>query len=184
MPVLSAKNNPPSKPFDCSILEKEGTWWIAKVKPRQEKVFAFDLLEQETDYYLPFFEKRTSRSDGKFRKSYLVLFPTYVPFITEDPYTFLKQNRVVTILPVQAQKRFKEQLHQICRARNAGFQIEPVTEMNYKVGDSVRIASGLLAGISGNITQIQNGLVLILSVDGLGHIKINYSSIVINNQVN
>jgi len=43
MPILSQKNIPTSKPFKDSILKKEGTWWVAKLKPRQEKAFAFVL---------------------------------------------------------------------------------------------------------------------------------------------
>lgn len=173
MPILSISDNPPSKPFLCSILQTEGKWWVAKVKSRQEKAFAFDLLEQNVDYYLPYYEQKTERSDGKIRKSNLVLFTSYVPFITEDPYKFLKQKRVSTILPVKAQKWFREQLNYIDIASDAGYTITPMAQNeNFTIGDTVRLISGPCAGLSGKICKVNNNNFLIIQIDALGCIRV------------
>lgn len=174
MPILSDKNNPPSKSFECSILEKLGTWWVAKVKPRQEKAFAFDLLEQGIDYYLPFYEKKTKRSDGKFRKSTLVLFPSYVPFLSENPFGLLRQNRIATILPITDQKKFRAELNQISLAQESSVVIHPhcLSEREALSGGAeVRISSGILKGLTGSIVSNQKKF-MILTVTGLGSVKV------------
>lgn len=174
MPILTEHENPPSKPFDCSIIEKEGTWWVAKVKPRQEKAFAFDLLEQGIDYYLPFYEKKTKRSDGKFRKSTLVLFPSYVPFVSEKPYGLLKKNRLATILSIEAQKRFKKEINQIYLAHTIDSILEPAPmKMPAEVGDAIEIIAGPLIGVQGMLSEITiEKAKVILEVKGLGNVKI------------
>jgi len=175
MPILSAKDNPPSKSFDSSILKTEGMWWVAKVKPRQEKAFAFELLEQGIDYALPYYEKKVRRSDGKLRKSTLVLFPSYVPFICGAPHSeLLKKDRISVILPVKMQERFKKELHALFLAQAAGAMIEPVpAEMPYLVGESVEITSGPLSGTMGIVVDTRNEVrSVVLSVDGLGSAKV------------
>lgn len=181
MPILPEKDNPPSKLFECSILEKEGTWWVAKVKPRQEKAFAFDLLEQGIDYYLPFYEKKTKRSDGKFRKSLLVLFPSYVPFISEKPFDHLNQNRVATILPVKLQERFKKELHYVSLSISSGVQIEPIsTSGKFKSGDQVKIVGGPMCGAEGVVLDsFRNKISISLSIEYLGCAKITVDDIYI-----
>ena len=175
MSILSAKDNPPSKSFDSSILKTDGTWWVAKVKPRQEKAFAFELLEQGIDYALPYYEKKVRRSDGKFRKSTLVLFPSYVPFICEAPHSELvKKDRISVILPVKIQERFKKELHALYLAQAAGAVSEPVlVEMPYRVGESVQIISGPLSGMTGVVVDTRNETcTVVLSIDGLGCAKV------------
>lgn len=176
MPVLSLKDNPPSKPFASSILNKEGTWWVAKVRPRQEKVFAFDLLDQGVDYYLPYNEKKTKRADGKYRKSYLVLFPSYVPFITEEPYRFLNKNRIATILPVKAQKCFREQLNCIDEAYSSEHQIIPFeNNSEYSLGESVKVIAGPCKDYSGHIVRINKNRCLVLNIEILGYAFVTIS---------
>jgi hypothetical protein len=171
---LVAKNNPPPKSFESLILEKEGTWWVAKVKPHQEKAFAFDLLKRGVDYCLPCYEKKALRSDGKFRKSILVLFPSYVPFISEKPYDFLKLGRIATILPIKAQERFKKELHYLFLANASGTPIEPVLKTEqFLRGEPVEIIAGPLSGATGVVVDIKNDKrAVVLSIDGLGCAKI------------
>jgi hypothetical protein len=172
MPILLEKDNPPSKPFECPILEKEGTWWIAKVKPRQEKAFAFDLLELGIDYYLPVYEKKVKRTDGKLRKSTLVLFPSYVPFVSESPFDLLKNNRVATILPIQSQDRFRVQLAQFDLVSERDVHIEPFT-CGINIGDCIAMSDGPLKGLYGYVDKKDyNSDVIYLNIDGLGVVKI------------
>jgi len=175
MLFVSNKNTPPSISFNSSILEKKGTWWIAKVKSRHEKAFAFDLIELGVDYYLPYYLKKTKRKDGgTFRESIMVLFPLYVPFICEDPYTFLTHKRVTKILPVQSQQRFKKELNYIFRANESNIPIEPIlgTE-SFKRGEPVEIIAGHLRGAVGTVVNIKNEKsTILLSTDALGCAKV------------
>jgi transcription antitermination factor NusG len=115
------------------------------------------------------------RSDGKFRKSTLVLFPSYVPFICEEPHSELvKKDRISVILPVKIQERFKKELHALYLAQAAGAVIEPVpAEMPYRIGESVEITSGPLSGMTGVVAGARNETSsVILSIDGLGCAKV------------
>jgi hypothetical protein len=60
---------PPSRFPDVPIEQAKERWWIAKVKPRQEKQLAFDFLEFGIEYYLPLYEKLTIRP-GTNKKRY------------------------------------------------------------------------------------------------------------------
>jgi hypothetical protein len=175
MSIISQKDNPPSRFPNRSILETEGTWWIAKLKPRQEKAFACDLLEREIEYYLPFYKKVTKRSDGKNRKTSLVLFPSYVPFVSDNPYSLLSLNRIATLMPVQAQMRFKKQLHYIYMINESSVQVNPVSNTVLLKGELVRVISGPLINVIGKIMFFQGNNFLVLEVDGMGstYISIN-----------
>jgi hypothetical protein len=154
-------------------MEKEGVWWIAKVKPRQEKVFAFELFKQGIDYYLPYCEKKTQRPDGKFRKSYLILFPSYVPFIAETTCQFWANRSIIAILPIKGQARFRYQLHIINSATESGCRILPWQSNRYAVGDLVSVILGPFAGFRGHIFKMQKDDFVVINVDGLGSALLN-----------
>ncbi len=175
MPILAQKDNPPSKPFEGSILKKEGTWWIANVKPHQEKAFAFDLLKQGIDYYLPYYTNIVKRTDGKLRKSLLVLFSSYVPFISEDPYIFLRSKRVVSVLVILAQKRFKYQMNQIFTANQNHISVLPVKKKIIE-GDLARIVNGPFAGITGKLTRFNNLVSIVMEIDGMNSVSLLINS--------
>lgn len=176
MSTHSMKNNPPTRFPNSSILDSEGTWWIAKLKPRQEKAFAFDLLKREIEYYLPLYTKTKLRSDGKKVKSFLVLFPSYVPFVSENPYQLLQLNRIVKILKVNAQERFKKQLQQVFDANENDTILTPVSQHDLKIGNEVKIINGPMNGIVGNIIDYYGYDSLVLKVDGMGCVKISTKS--------
>ncbi len=167
--TLAIKDNPPSKTFSCSVSEKCGTWWVANVKSKHEKSFAFDLIDMQIDYYLPYVEKKTLRSDGKTRKSYLILFPSYVPFIADNPYKVLKTQRVLSILPVVAQSTFRNQLECISKVTTSGINILP-TEINHRFqnDDIVVITCGQFKGLEGKIVDIKNERYLLFPVESMG----------------
>jgi transcription termination/antitermination protein NusG len=162
--------NPPARfPENARIDEAASPWWIAKVKPRQEKALAFDCIKNNIEYYLPLITKVTRRKDNnKPRKSILPLFAGYISFCAPAG----KQNllyatdRVVSILEIKNQRHFIEEISQIYRALSSNMPLEPA--LVYAPGTLVRVQSGPLAGISGVITRVQNIDKLILSVKGLG----------------
>lgn len=176
MPILPQNANPPTCNLRGSILDTEGTWWIAKAKPRQEKAFAFELLKRNIGYYFPMYTKISRRNDGKNRKASLALFPSYVPFVSDNPYSLLKTNRLATIVTVQAQSRFKQQLNQVYVANESGLQVNPVITRDFQNGDHVKVVAGPLRGISGKIIRFQTSSFLVLQVEGMGAacVAVNY----------
>lgn len=171
MPILAFSDNPPSRhPFDLPIIDSKQVWWIAKVKPRQEKALAKDLLDLGVEYYLPFFVKTSSRPDSRaVRKSLLPLFPSYVPFACgPDPWFLLQNNRMCTILPVSAQEKFKHELNQIYMAYEKNVYLAPATKNEYSVGTRVQVVAGPLRGVNGIIVKIKDSDFLVLRVECLG----------------
>jgi hypothetical protein len=170
MPVLALRDNPPSRFPEQSILDSQKTWWIAKVKSRQEKALARDLLDREMEYYIPYYTKTLSRTDSAApRKSLLPLFPSYVPFACEkDPWQLLKLGRISTILPVHAQMKFKTELNGIYMAYEKGISIVPAPVQKYDIGQEVRVVAGPLSGITGKFVRMNNAEFLLVAVEGLG----------------
>jgi len=170
MPVSLLKDNPPSRFPQQSIIESQKIWWVAKVKPRQEKALAKDLFERNIEYFLPYYTKYSNRSDSNsFRKSYLPLFPSYLPFACDkEPWSLLSLNRIVNIIPIHAQNRFKKELNLIYLAYDQKLKILPVSRDLLKAGQIVKVASGPLCNVVGEIVKLKNDNYILLSVDGLG----------------
>lgn len=178
MPVLSMSDNPPSRYPDQNILDSKRTWWIAKVKPRMEKALARDLLDRGVEYYLPYYVNETRRTDSRaLRKSLRPLFPSYVPFACEkEPWHLLQLNRISTILPITAQKRFMQELNQIYFAYEKKIPLRPPTEREYVIGEKVRVVAGSLRGLCGSIINLKGSDYLLLRVEGLGEACVSIDS--------
>ncbi len=170
MSITAQRNTPQVRFPERSILESEDSWWIAKVKPRQEKAFAFDLLNSRIEYYLPLYTKSVRRKDtGKRRKSILPLFPSYVPFSSSTAFEVITNKRVVNLIEVRSQNRFKRELQQIYTSYELGLTVEPVSNKNSVcIGDSVEITAGSLKGINGKVMKKNSENRVVLSVVGLG----------------
>jgi transcription antitermination factor NusG len=169
--MIPLSKNPPARFPTRSIHEAEAPWWVAKVKPRQEKALAFDLLRDNIEYYLPMYTKVTRRRDNnKPRKSIVCLFPGYISFCPQKGYerTVYTTSRVVTIIEVKNQSLFKRELEQIYHTIDLGIPIEPYQGGDLTPGKLVEVTSGPMRGLQGIIQKIHSGHKLILSVDLLG----------------
>ncbi|MBD3422603.1 MAG: hypothetical protein GF398_21010 [Chitinivibrionales bacterium] len=167
--MYRVNDNPPARFPQRPLQEAEGVWWVAKLKPRQEKLMAFDLIENETEFYLPLYTKTIRRRDNnKPRKTVLPLFPGYICFCCRKglEHSLYGTRRVVNLVPVRHQKRFIEEMGQIYRSLEQGAPLEPLYQ--FFEGDEVRVVSGPLRGIHGVIIKAQNNHKLVLSVEGLG----------------
>ena len=170
--------NPPARHPHRPLCEAQAPWWIAKVKPRQEKAIAFDFIKRDIEYYLPLITKVTRRKDNnKPRKSILPLFPGYISFCAEKGRhrEALATGRTVAIIEIRNQKRFINELSQIFSVLELGVALEPHT-MAYVAGDRVLVQSGPLRGIHGVVYKIHNRNKLILSVEGLGQAAVAVDS--------
>lgn len=167
--MIALSKNPPSRFPEKPIIESSFPWWVAKLKPRQEKAFAFDLLERQIEYYLPMTVHAYRRNDsGAIRKSVLPLFPSYVAISTENPYSLLQQNRIATILTIKNQKRFIAELSQIYSASENGVELVPANRYTFQPGQCVKVISGPLRGTIGKISRIEKEDILVLEVTGMG----------------
>jgi transcription antitermination factor NusG len=185
--MRNVTDNPPARFPDRPIGAAELPWFVAHVKPRQEKAVADDCLRLGVEYYLPMFTKVTRRRDNnKPRKSVLPLFPGYISFAgtRETKPRLYATGRIANIIEIKQQKKFIAELGQIYALLEKGVRLEPLT-VNFKTGPDVRILAGPMRGITGKITSIKNQRRLILSVEGLGQavIMVDASTVqpVVNN---
>ncbi len=163
--------NPPARFPARPIADAAGPWWIAKVKPRQEKALAFDFVRGNVEYYLPQVTHVTRRRDNnKPRKSVLPLFPGYISFCSAESEagSIYKTGRVVSVIQIKYQQRFVRELTQIYQAIETGAVLDPVS-VSYPPGTPVSVVAGPLRGLTGVISRIQDADRLVLSVSGLGH---------------
>lgn len=163
------EHNPPSRFPDRPIEQAATRWWIAKVKPRQEKALAFDFIGTGIEYYLPLYKRVYTRPGQLTRKRVflLPLFPGYIAFSQDTPHDIFKTGRVVSILEIRNQQRFIIELSQIYQTLELGFSMIPL-EGGIQLGSEVEIAAGPLLGVRGNVTEIRQERLLVLSVEGMG----------------
>ena len=174
--MIPLSKNPPSRFPERPIHDAEAPWWVAKVKPRQEKALAFDFITRHIEYYLPMYTKVTRRRDNnKPRKSIVCLFPGYISFCVPKgtERSIYSTNRIVNLVEVRNQTHFKKQLEQVYHTLELGIPLEPVDASNLKPGELVEVVSGPMRGIQGTIQRIQATHKLILSVDILGKAAVN-----------
>jgi hypothetical protein len=155
----------PDRPLDQAA-EK---WWVAKVKPRQEKQLAQDFYKEDIEYYLPLSIKNTPRTGSKTPRLFHVpLFPGYISFAQEKPHNIFSTGRVVTIIEVIHQQRFIRELNQIYNLLKGNAPLEPVAG-NLTDGTPMQIIQGPFAGAKGIIYKSLTPSTIILSVDCLGN---------------
>jgi hypothetical protein len=170
--MIPLHENPPARHPSRPIREAEARWWIAKVKPRQEKALAWDLYSQGMEYYLPMYMKITRRRDNnKPRKSVVCLFQGYLCYCAPRgrERDIFRTGRVVNLVEVRNQRRFVEELDQVYHALELGIAVEPLTTAeNLIPGTRIRVESGPMRGVTGSVIRVQGAHKLILSVEGLG----------------
>lgn len=169
--MIPLSKNPPTRFPERPIRDAEEPWWVAKVKPRQEKALAFDLIKRNVEYYLPMYIKVTRRRDNnKPRKSIVCLFPGYVSFCADKgtERSIFSTNRVVRLVEVKNQTHFMNQLEQVYHAVELGIPVEPLDTSILKPGEPVEVVSGPMRGVKGTIFKVHSTHKLIISVDILG----------------
>lgn len=169
--MSSTATSPPMRFPDRPIDAAEHRWWIAKVKPRQEKQLALDFFNEEIEYFLPLYTKNTPRTGTGSRRLFQIpLFPGYICFAQETPHRIYLSGRVVNLIEIRHQKRFIRELNQIYFVCKGSFPLEPHGEANHLLpGTPVAITVGPLKGLTGTVIKGSGASRLILSVTGLGN---------------
>jgi transcription antitermination factor NusG len=168
--MRKVSDNPPTRYPQRPIGEAENPWFVAHVKPRQEKALADDCCHLEIEYYLPMVTHVTRRKDNnKPRKSILPLFPGYISFTgtQETHFKLYATGRIASIIAIKHQKKFIAELSQIYSLLENGVPLEPL-DFQYTEGAEVRVLAGPLQGIQGVVISVKNQKKLVLSVEGLG----------------
>jgi hypothetical protein len=170
MPVLAIKHHLPARFPGMPILESKHNWYVAKVRPRQEKAFASDLMAMGIGYYLPVYPRvARHKGNGKRRISSLPLFPSHVAFECDTvPAGVLGSDRVYSIIHVHAQKEFKERLNALHQAHENGMELCLVDPEEIQAGAEARVIDGPCKGLSGKMVRRPSGIFVVLQVPGLG----------------
>jgi transcription antitermination factor NusG len=155
-----------------SLDQAEERWWIAKVKPRQEKKLAEDFLRERIEYYLPLYPKNTPRPGTNYPRIFHVpLFPGYLAFAQKQPHNIFLSGRVVKIIEIRHQQRFIREMNQVYFALQGNAPLGPVTG-RVELGSYVKILHGPFAGIYGKVSRGPGSTKLILTVEGLGNAEL------------
>jgi transcriptional antiterminator RfaH len=166
--MLKLSENPAMlhPPVD-SLMQIEGTWWVAHTKPRNEKALAWDLVDRGIAYFLPMIQK-TTFSGGRKRRGLMPLFSSYLFICGDDPQRLaaLATDRVCRIIEVADQATLISELHSLERALSEGaeFNLYPFAV----VGQRCRVRKGPFEGIEGTVVSRDSVARLVLQVSLLG----------------
>jgi len=153
---------------DIPLENYPGRWWVAHVKPRQEKALAADIRAAGGACYLPIYE--TTRRSGKRKwKASLPLFPGYVFLCCQDEterLAALKTQRIVRLIDVPDPGRLVCELSSIRRLLGLGLAVDP--HKTLQRGVRCRIRSGPLQGMEGEIERRRGTHRFVVEVGILG----------------
>ena len=152
--------------FRPSALEDDRPWWTLYTLARNEKSLMRKLLIEERRFYCPVIAKRR-RIGSSVRTSYQPLFPSYV-FLQggeEDRHRAVCTGLVSRCLPIMERRRFVEQMRSIQLMIDSGLPLEP--ELRLRVGARVRVTSGPLKGLAGQIVKSRGQRRFIVTVEFL-----------------
>ncbi|HEY1628291.1 MAG TPA: transcription termination/antitermination NusG family protein, partial [Tepidisphaeraceae bacterium] len=99
-----------------SVQNFTGTWFVAHTKARNEKAFAWDLLHQQIQYFLPM-SQRITFSGGRKRRVLSPIFSSYVFFCGDvhSRQAALATDRLCQVIAVNDQTKLRDDLSAIER---------------------------------------------------------------------
>ena len=143
------------------------TWYVLHVKPRTEKRVDERLAIMHVFHYLPLVRKETRVQRRKVVR-HLPVFPGYVftRLFPEERGEILGTRQIVRTIPVTDPRRMIHQLRQIEHARRlpADFRLAET----FAEGECVRVVSGPLRGLEGQVRRTGKTASIVLTVDILG----------------
>ncbi len=167
MPILAAETSEfPESLLSDFVPTGQRAWWAVYTKPRQEKALARDLVRMELPFYLPLV-KKASVIRGKEVISQLPLFDGYLFLYgdEEERMRSLSTRRIANVVSPGDQLRIARDLRNI---RQLIASDAPLTiESRMLPGQRVRIRSGSMKGMEGNIVLRRGQTRLLVAVDFL-----------------
>ena len=143
------------------------TWYVLHVKPRTEKVVNDHLASLRVFHYLPIVRKETKVQRRKVVR-FLPVFPGYVftRLSPEERMTILRTQHIVRTIEVTDPRRMIHQLRQVEHASRLPTDLKLVER--FTEGEYVKVVSGPLRGLEGQVKRVGAQTSLILTVDILG----------------
>ena len=143
------------------------TWYVLHVKPRTEKAVNDRLAVLRVFHYLPLLRKETKVQRRKVVR-FLPVFPGYVftRLSPEERMAILRTQHIVRTIEVTDPRRMIHQLRQIEHASRLPTDLKMVE--CFAEGEYVRVVSGPLRGLEGQVKRVGAQTSLVLTVDILG----------------
>ena len=143
------------------------TWYVLHVKPRTEKKVVAALTALNVFRYLPLVRKET-RVQRRRVVRYLPVFPGYVftRLSPDERRQILETRQIVRAIEVMEPRRMIHQLRQVEHASRLPADLRVVER--FEVGKMVKVMTGPLRGLEGQVVRRGGSMSLILSVDILG----------------
>ena len=143
------------------------TWYVLHVKPRCEKKVNDFLAAIRVFHYLPLVRKETKVQRRRIVR-YLPVFPGYVftRLFPDERSRVLGTKQVVRTIEVGEPRRMIHQLRQVEHASRLPADLRIAD--TFATGECVKVVSGPLRGLEGQVVRRGNATSLVLSVDILG----------------
>ena len=148
-------------------MSERRTWYVLHVKPRAEKKVDDFLAALRVFHYLPLLRKETRVQRRKVVR-FLPAFPGYVftRLSQEERAQVFGTRNIVRTIPVAQPRRMIHQLRQVEHALRLPADLRAVE--HFTEGEYVKVVSGPLRGLEGQVRRVGNSASIVLSVDILG----------------
>lgn len=167
MPLLAQQPDTlPAELLDEAYLSQftDRHWWVLQTRPRTEKKLMTRLQKEGIDFHCPLIEKQYRSPNGRFRKSFIPVFTSYV-FLFGDWDARHFAYRTDYVARDQEVKRTGEFLRDIRQIRDAIRTGVPLTlESRLQKGQRVTVKSGPFQGFEGTVLRRAGKTRLVLSV--------------------
>lgn len=143
------------------------TWYVLHVKPRTEKKVNGFLAAIRVFHYLPLVKKVTKVQRRRVVR-YLPAFPGYVftRLFPDERIRVLGTKQIVRVIDVAEPRRMIHQLRQVEHACKLPADLKLVE--SFTAGEYVKVVSGPLRGLEGQVKRVGKATSLVLTVDILG----------------
>ena len=143
------------------------TWYVLHVKPRTEKVVNDHLAILRVFHYLPLVRKETKVQRRKVVR-HLPVFPGYVftRLFPDERMAILRTQHIVRTIEVPDPRRMIHQLRQVEHACRLPADLRVAA--NFTAGEYVKVVSGPLRGLEGQVRRVGSAMSIVLTVDILG----------------
>ena len=142
-------------------------WYVLHVKPRTEKTVNGHLAIMRVFHYLPLVRKETKAQRRKIVR-FLPVFPGYVftRLSPDERMTILRTQHIVRTIEVANPRRMIHQLRQVEHACRLPADLRLVAA--FAEGEYVKVVSGPLRGLEGQVRRVGKAASIVLTVDILG----------------
>ncbi len=143
------------------------TWYVLHVKPRTEKLVNDHLALMRVFHYLPLVRKEKRVQRRKVVR-HIPVFPGYVfsRLFPEERMTVIRTQHIVRTIEVSDPRRMIHQLRQVEHACRLPADLRLVE--SFVAGEYVKVVSGPLRGLEGQVLRRGAATSIVLTVDILG----------------